>query len=234
MLQKWELMERRYAKITPSVMKWARTTAHYSIDEAAKRIKRKPEEISGWETDDLLPTIAQLRNAAKVYKRPLAVFYLPEPPKDFQTLRDFRVTNYGGPDSYSPEFAFLLRETQERQITISEIMQENEEDQIEFIGTASIQTPIEDLARIIRTRLDLPDEIIKFDTRALALKYWYDKIEKLGVFVFETGNMKGRKIEPEEVRGFVISDDYAPFIFINAQDTKAGQIFTLFHELVHL
>lgn len=37
-----------------------------------------------------MPTIAQLRKAAEVYKRSLAVFFLSEPPEGFDTLRDFR------------------------------------------------------------------------------------------------------------------------------------------------
>lgn len=36
------------------------------------------------------PSIAQLRKLASLYKRPLAVFFLPEPPRGFQALRDFR------------------------------------------------------------------------------------------------------------------------------------------------
>jgi Zn-dependent peptidase ImmA (M78 family) len=36
------------------------------------------------------------------------------------------------------------------------------------------------------------------------------------------------------MQGFVIADNYAPFVFINSDDWQAPQLFTLVHELAHL
>jgi len=52
----------------------------------------------------------QARKASEVYRRPLAVFYLPEPPQDFETLRDFRMLPEGFPREYSQELSLLVRQ----------------------------------------------------------------------------------------------------------------------------
>lgn len=65
-------------------------SAALTVEEAAKRLGQPPDRLAAWEPGEERLSVAQLRDAARVYKRPLAVFYLPEPPRDFQPLRDFR------------------------------------------------------------------------------------------------------------------------------------------------
>jgi transcriptional regulator with XRE-family HTH domain len=80
------------ALIKPSVLKWARESLNLPLPDAAKKIGVKVSKLSEWESElgGSTPTIGQLRKAAHVYKRPLAVFFLPEPPRDFDALKDFR------------------------------------------------------------------------------------------------------------------------------------------------
>lgn len=75
------------AGIQPSVLRWARESQGYSIDDVALHLKREPDEIEAWELGHTSPTYAQLEELAyKLYKRPLAVFFLPSDlPGDFRT-----------------------------------------------------------------------------------------------------------------------------------------------------
>lgn len=64
-----------------------------------------------------------------------------------------------------------------------------------------------------------------------------DAIESIGVIVVQNGvvgNNTHRPIPVEECRGFVLVDEYAPFMFVNNMDAKAAQMFTLIHELAHI
>jgi len=84
------MARRIYAVAKPELLRWAREDARYSIPEAAKKLNTSADRLLSFERGENRPTIKQLRNLANIYKRPLAVFFLPEPPKDFQAMRDFR------------------------------------------------------------------------------------------------------------------------------------------------
>ena len=216
--------------ITPAVMEWCRKTAGYSIEIAAKKLDRPEADIIGWENGTIQPTLVQLRKTSEVYKQALAVFFLPEPPKGFSTLRDFRTLPDGYSEELSPELNFLISDTRMRQEWTREYLIEEGVEALPFIGKKNMDSNSREVAKDICDTFSVTlDEQKACRSREEFLKLWLSRVEEAGVFVFRKA-----KINLTESRGFVLCDNYAPFIFVNSGDAKAGQLFTLIHELAHL
>ncbi|PKM80260.1 MAG: hypothetical protein CVU89_14280 [Firmicutes bacterium HGW-Firmicutes-14] len=61
-----------------------------------------------------------------------------------------------------------------------------------------------------------------------ALNNWRDVLEKCGIFIFKDA------FKERGISGFCLYDVEFPIIYLNNSMPKTRQIFTLFHELVHL
>ncbi len=79
------------ALVEAKLLVWARESANLSEVDAAEKAKVAPEKLQEWEAGTSRPTVAKARELARIYKRPLSVLYLPEPPTDFAALHDFRL-----------------------------------------------------------------------------------------------------------------------------------------------
>ena len=232
-------MPRLKALITPSVVKWARERSHYSLEAAAKKIGVSPERLKEWESGKNLPSMTQARKMSITYRRPLAAFYLPYPPKDFPLLKDFRTVE-GKPVQYSPSLVFLMRQIQERQAWLREHLKAQGQEKLRFIGSGSLKSSPKALSKkIIKTlwggEKEYSQIVSEIKTARAFLNSWLVRCEEKGIFISRTSNLNSRNVIPvKEARGFVISDKHAPFVFINSGDSKTAQLFTLLHELAHL
>lgn len=217
------------AYITPNVLKWARESAKMTEETAAAKVSVTVDRLKDWEGGNSQPTIRQAQTLAKAYKRPFALFFLPEVPRDFHPLQDFRKP---GSKDLTTSSIFIIREIQQKQAWISDIYSENQEDKLAFVGRFSIKDNPQTVAKDILDTLKLNPSSYKTDN---PIKEWIDATEKNGVFVSRTSFIHSRlKLDSEELQGFAIADPYAPFIFVNSEDWNAPQLFTLVHELAHI
>ncbi|QMU65627.1 MAG: ImmA/IrrE family metallo-endopeptidase [Flavobacteriaceae bacterium] len=216
------------AFITSEILKWARETADISIESAAKKVLVSPERILTWESGDDYPTIRQAKILAKSYRRPFSLFFLPEIPRDFQPLQDFRRNDSKKLDTAS---LFIIRDVQEKQQWISEFFEDIGEDALSFVGKYSISDSPEVVAKNILEKLNINPGNYK----KKSIDEWIDKAEKAGIFISRTSYIHSRLIlDKDVIQGFAIADTYAPFVFINSKNWKAPQLFTLVHELAHI
>lgn len=217
------------AYITPNVLKWARESARMSEEIACAKVCVSTEKLKEWENGDSLPTIRQAQTLAKAYKRPFALLFLPEIPRDFQPLQDFRKS---GSKPFNTSSIFIIRETQQKQSWIRDLYEENKEKKLSFVGKFNIKDNPEVVAKDILKTLDINPGNYQSDN---PIKIWIEKAESKGIFISRTSFIHSRlKLDSEELQGFAISDEFAPFIFINSDDWNAPQLFTLVHELAHI
>ena len=217
------------AFITAKVFKWARESAKMAEEIAASKIAVPIEKLREWEEGESFPTIRQAQKLAKAYKRPFALFFLPDIPNDFQPLQDFRKA---GSKELSTSSIFIIREIQQKQAWISEVNEENNENIVPFVGRFSLNDSPITVANDILTTLNINP--LNYKTNNPILE-WIDKAEANGIFISRTSFIHSRlKLDSNEIQGFAIADNYAPFVFVNSDDWNAPQLFTLIHELAHI
>ncbi len=218
--------------ISPAVLRWARESQGYSVDDVALQMKRAPGDISAWETGAQAPTYSQLEKLAyQLYKRPLAVFFLPEPPaepklkQEFRTLPDFEL------DQLSAHTRYQLRLAHAFQISIRELNDGVNPARRQIFrdlgldATADIRVAADALREYLEIPLTTQSSWKSADE---ALKHWRNAVEQAGVFVFK------QAFKQKAISGFCLADDEFPLIYLNNSSAKTRQSFTLFHELAHL
>jgi Zn-dependent peptidase ImmA (M78 family)/DNA-binding XRE family transcriptional regulator len=216
------------APITPKVLRWARESAKMPIEVAASKVSVSADRLNDWENGVSQPTINQAQILAKSYKRSFALLFLPEPPGDFQPLQDYR----RDAAELSTASIFIIREIQQKQAWISDTYAENGEESLPFVGKFSIRDEPDIVAADILRTLDINPP--QYNT-GNPVKEWTDKAEAKGIFISRSSFIHSNmKFDSDEMKGFAIVDKYAPFVFINTEDWKAPQLFTLVHELVHI
>jgi Zn-dependent peptidase ImmA (M78 family)/transcriptional regulator with XRE-family HTH domain len=186
-------------------------------------------KLKEWEKGTSQPTIRQAQTLAKAYKRPFALFFLPEIPKDFLPLQDFRKK---GAKALTTSSVFIIREIQQKQAWLSDIYIDNNEPKLPFVGRFSISdSPLQVASDILNT-LGINPSNYKTEN---PIREWIDAAESKGIFISRSSFIHSRlKLDSEELQGFVISDFYAPFVFVNSDDWNAPQLFTLVHEIAHI
>jgi Zn-dependent peptidase ImmA (M78 family) len=228
--------------IRPEILTWARETAGLSLDDAARSVGLKTaygetgaERLAKLEEGKVEPPRLLLEKMAKAYRRPLLAFYLSAPPKKGDRGQDFRTLP--GKERDNPELDALIRDIKGRQGLVRSILEDEEAEPPDFVGTATTDVPVKALAARIAQKFEIGLKHYRAEkTAEAAFSYLRAKIENGGVFVLLLGNLGSHhtNIPVEIFRGFAIADKLAPMIVINDQDTKSAWPFTALHELVHL
>jgi|GEM_PF-143268 len=227
-------MSEHVAGIQPSVLKWARKQAGYSLQDVADVMTRPLEVIEEWERErgSAAPTYVQLEKLAyQVYKRPIAVFFFPEPPqehtlkKSFRTLPDFEI------EALATDTRYALRYARSMQLALEELNDGFNPTEKKIYAQFKLppRGNIIKIAAEVRQYLGVSlDDQTRWGTGDEALKAWRERIEASGIFVFK------RSFKQKDISAFCLVDKEFPIIYLNNSTAKTRQIFSLFHEIAHI
>ena len=220
--------------INPKMLRWARERAEVSAEELVKRFPKYIE----WELGNIQPTEKQLEKFSNTTHAPFGYFFFSEPPKysfpisDFRTIRDTPIKR---PSLNLLHTVFLC---QRRQNWYWEYAIFEREDALPFVGSKTIKCDIEETSKQISESLGVTlSQRRKIQSWSDSLRYFISRADDIGILVMVSGvvgNNTHRILNPDEFRGFSLSDEFAPLVFINGRDSKATQILTLIHELAQI
>lgn len=222
------------ALANPPLITWARETAGFTTAEAAARLDIEEARLIGWESidSDDRPSIPQLRKVAALFKRPLAVFYMAEPPTRFSVMRDLRRLPGTGLRRYSTALELEIRAANERRELALDLAADLQEPLPTFTLAATLREDPEQVGERIRAALGVTRELQARwrdnDGRA-AFNAWRHRVEEAGALVFQT-----TRFTTEEASGFAVAAETLPVIAVNRKDALTRRTFSLLHEFAHL
>ena len=216
------------ALVKAQLIRWARTSAGMDVAQAARKARISQEKLQAWETEKDRPTIIQLRKLGEIYKRPLAVFYLAEPPRDFQveSIRDFRRLPDSVVATFSAELRFEIRQALFRREVALDMFENLGETPYSFMLRAEMNEDPEEVGARLRSALGIKRErqaqwhLQGYD----AFNEVRDAIEVCGALVFQA------PVPLNEMRGLALYRDPLPVVIVSSKEQfMAPRLFTLLH-----
>lgn len=223
---------KKYAYINKEMLVWARSKTPFSelsdIEEKIKGIS--PEKLASWENGEDLPSIREAKELAKLYRVPLACFYLSEPPKTTVAQYKDRRT-MGDTGNYKTSYNLwseIRRITYSREQLLDFVDFHNKE--IMPIPLLKENASIQETANILREFLGLDSPFrSKSAYKNNAFRYYRNIFENHGIMVAQV-----YKVDLFEMKGLSLYYDSFSIVAVNSADYERAKVFSLFHELAHL
>lgn len=215
--------------IRPTLVQWA-----MAITDLDFEAKIQVKENTRWLDQDfehyLMPTVKQLGDFAHRLHVPFSQLLLQRAP-ELESIRLAFRTQANAPAQVNLTVRDVIYEMQRKQAWFKEESGQAEQ-KLTFIGSDQ-QTSWPETLRMLR-------RLVKLDHFSDARALYEDlrqQFAQLGVLTMQKGGAglgTNRPLAVEDLRAFVLLDEFAPLIFVNQKDSYTARIFSLVHEFVHL
>jgi len=215
-------------EVEPKVLQWAIGTSGWTQAEIVKKLKVSPSTFQNWFTGGSHPSLQQLEELSKTVKRPLAAFFLSEPPKEPPLPKDYRqLPEKEG--KFDKKTILAIRRARRLQ-NISKELAENLNIPLRSVITYVKQSDDpKKIAECYRKDFGLNEELQKkMKTPYEMFAFLRDALEKKNILVFQIPMLL------EDARGFTLVDTSPEVVIANSKDQIEARIFTLMHEFGHV
>ncbi len=220
--------ENIHINVSHEVLVWARESLALNRSQAYESTGISPKRLVQLETGEKQPTLEELKAFSKTYKRTIATLLLNKPPEEKPLPADRRTIDSKELGQFHEKTIMAVRKARALAQSFVELREEMGIPFSKFNLSASIQDNPQEVAGKIRQLLQL-NEIREIYNIRIALEAYFERIETLGVAVFQLSLTK------DNVRGFAIVDDIIPIIGVKrGGEPPHSKIFTIFHELGHI
>ena len=233
----WMRSEKNGIPVNPQILKWARESLGMSTEDVAKGFGSNTktvisEVVAAWESGKMFPTYSQLETLAyKIYERPLALFFFPEPPEEEAVSAQFRSLSAEEVEKLPTKIRRLARKAKVFLLGLRELFDNVNAAPRKIFKDIEI-TPNSDMRSVaeeVREYLGVSVRAqIAENNRNAMLNMWRRAVENVGISVFRDD------FREDAYSGFCLSDSEFPIIYLNSNMPKNRQMFTIFHEMAHI
>lgn len=186
-------------------------------------------------------SVGQVEKLSKRVQIPFGYFFLETPPEENLPILQFRTVDNAFVKHPSRDLIDTVSFARNIQSCVYDMRKSQEFAQLSYVGAeegAARAFLVDDAAARIRTALGLREDwSTRLGTAESALNKLRKAAQQIGIIVMIDSMVRhstNRPLDVEEFRAFCFADEFAPLIFLNGNDTKGAQVFSLLHELVHI
>lgn len=222
--------------VNPTVLRYYINQSYCQVEELSRRSQLG--KLTDWLSGQLNPTYKQLVTLAKALRIPVGYLVLDEPIDDTPDLVEYRTIDSKYQDDFvSRDLIETIQIAEKQQEFMSDYRKEISWEPLTYVGSCDIDTDFSSMVLQARRLLRIEEKWQGQLNSQKPFKFFRERLNEIGVLVFsnsQVGLNTRRPLDIEEFRAFVILDDYAPYIFINSQDSINGQLYSLLHEFAHI
>ena len=218
--------------VSPEVIDWVMRSVTNNLNDGVL------ENLIKWKTGDKKPTFNQVETISKATRIPLGYFFLQTPPVETFPILQHRTIGSQSADTPSRELIDTINDMENIQEWMRSYMIESDYDCLAVVGCKKNERNPHEVVKSVRKELEIKKDWYKdINDATEAFRFFRKRLEDIGILVMMSGivgNNTHRPLDISEFRAFTLIDEYAPLIFINANDSQSAKLFSLLHELSHI